>query len=144
MKQVISVELERELTELEIKVLSIVNELYHGKNSFIEGEEIKRRLKQYYEIDMSLNDINDVIDGMQSIESKKHYNHDFFLMKGERQVLLQMETEVGINGKEEIVLLNYRIYSKPYFYILPKHINYPNNEILKSLEALDKELGLLD
>lgn len=144
MKQVISVELERELTELEIKVLSIVNEMYHGKNSIIEGEEIKQRLKQYYEIDMSLNDINDVIDGMRSIESKKHYNHDFFLMKGERQVLLQMETEVGINGKEEIVLLNYRIYSKPYFYILPKHINYPNNEILKSLEALDKELGLLD
>lgn len=144
MKQVISIELERELTELEIKVLSIVNELYHGKNSIIEGEEIKQRLKQYYEIDMSLNDINDVIDGMRSIESKKHYNHDFFLMKGERQVLLQMETEVGINGKEEIVLLNYRIYSKPYFYILPKHINYPNNEILKSLEALDKELGLLD
>lgn len=144
MEQVISIELERKLTEIEIKVLSIVNELYHGKNSIIEGEEIKQRLKQYYEIDMSLNDINDVIDGMRSIESKKHYNHDFFLMKGERQVLLQMETEVGINGKGEIVLLNYRIYSKPYFYILPKHINYPNNEILKSLEALDKELGLLD
>jgi len=57
---------------------------------------------------------------------------------------LQIGAEVGLNGKEEIVLLNYRIYSKPYFYVLPKDINYPNNEILKSLESLDKELGLLD
>lgn len=144
MEQVISVELERNLTELEIKVLSIVNELYHGKNSIIDGEEIKKRLKQYYEIDMSLSDINDVIMGIQDIESLKRYNHDFFLMEGENQVLLQIGAEVGLNGKEEIVLLNYRIYSKPYFYVLPKHINYPNNEILKSLESLDKELGLLD
>lgn len=144
MEQVISVELERNLTELEIKVLSIVNELYHGKNSIIDGEEIKKRLKQYYEIDMSLSDINDVIMGIQDIESLKRYNHDFFLMEGEKQVLLQIGAEVGLNGKEEIVLLNYRIYSKPYFYVLPKHINYPNNEILKSLESLDKELGLLD
>ncbi|MFI9579644.1 hypothetical protein [Staphylococcus capitis] len=144
MEQVISVELERNLTELEIKVLSIVNELYHGKNSIIDGEEIKKRLKQYYEIDMSLSDINDVIMGIQDIESLKRYNHDFFLMEGENQVLLQIGAEVGLNGKEEIVLLNYRIYSKPYFYVLPKDINYPNNEILKSLESLDKELGLLD
>ncbi|RUN14884.1 hypothetical protein VSE1_05265 [Staphylococcus epidermidis] len=144
MEQVISIELERKLTEIEIKVLSIINEIYRGKNSIIEGEEIKQRLKQYYEIDMSLSDINDVIDGMRGIESEIRYNHDFFLGEGKRQVLLQMKTEVGINGKEEIVLLNYRIYSKPYFYILPKDINYPNNEILKSLEALDKELGLLD
>lgn len=144
MEQVISIEMERKLTELELKVLSIVNELYHGKNSIIDGEEIKQRLKQYYEIDMSLSDINDVITGIQSIESKVRYNHEFFLAKGERQVLLQMETELGLNSKEEVVLLNYRIYSKPYFYILPKHINYPNNEILKSLESLDKELGLLD
>jgi len=136
--------LERNLTELEIKVLSIVNELYHGKNSIIDGEEIKKRLKQYYEIDMSLSDINDVIMGIQDIESLKRYNHDFFLMEGKKQVLLQIGAEVGLNGKEEIVLLNYRIYSKPYFYVLPKHINYPNNEILKSLESLDKELGLLD
>jgi len=143
-EQVISVELERNLTELEIKVLSIVNELYHGKNSIIDGEEIKKRLKQYYEIDMSLSDINDVIMGIQDIESLKRYNHDFFLMEGENQVLLQIGAEVGLNGKEEIVLLNYRIYSKPYFYVLPKDINYPNNEILKSLESLDKELGLLD
>ncbi|MCI2802342.1 hypothetical protein [Staphylococcus pettenkoferi] len=144
MEQVISVELERNLTELEIKVLSIVNELYHGKNSIIDGEEIKKRLKQYYEIDMSLSDINDVIMGIQDIESLKRYNHDFFLMEGKNQVLLQIGAEVGLNGKEEIVLLNYRIYSKPYFYVLPKDINYPNNEILKSLESLDKELGLLD
>lgn len=144
MEQVITVELERNLTELEIKVLSIVNELYHGKNSIIDGEEIKKRLKQYYEIDMSLSDINDVIMGIQDIESLKRYNHDFFLMEGKNQVLLQIGAEVGLNGKEEIVLLNYRIYSKPYFYVLPKHINYPNNEILKSLESLDKELGLLD
>ncbi|WP_213407617.1 hypothetical protein [Staphylococcus pettenkoferi] len=144
MEQVISVELERNLTELEIKVLSIVNELYHGKNSIIDGEEIKKRLKQYYEIDMSLSDINDVIMGIQDIESLKRYNHDFFLMEGKKQVLLQIGAEVGLNGKEEIVLLNYRIYSKPYFYVLPKDINYPNNEILKSLESLDKELGLLD
>lgn len=136
--------MERNLTELEIKVLSIVNELYHGKNSIIDGEEIKKRLKQYYEIDMSLSDINDVIMGIQDIESLKRYNHDFFLMEGKKQVLLQIGAEVGLNGKEEIVLLNYRIYSKPYFYVLPKHINYPNNEILKSLESLDKELGLLD
>lgn len=99
MEQVISVELERNLTELEIKVLSIVNELYHGKNSIIEGKEIKQRLKQYYEIDMSLSDVNDVIDGMRGIESEIRYNHDFFLGEGKRQVLLQMETEVGINGK---------------------------------------------
>ena len=136
--------MERNLTELEIKVLSIVNELYHGKNSIIDGEEIKKRLKQYYEIDMSLSDINDVIMGIQDIESLKRYNHDFFLMEGKKQVLLQIGAEVGLNGKEEIVLLNYRIYSKPYFYVLPKHINYPNNEILKSVESLDKELGLLD
>lgn len=144
MKQVISIELERELTELEIKVLSIVNELYCGKNSIIKGEEIKNRLKQYYEIDMSLSNINDVIMGIQNIESEVRYNHDFFLSEGKRQVLLQIGAEVGINDKKEIVLLNYRIYSKPYFYILPKDINYPNNEILKSLESLDKELGLLD
>lgn len=144
MEQVISIELERKLTELELKVLSIVNELYHGRNSTIDGKEIKHRLKQYYEIDMNLSDIDDVITGMNDIESVKHYNHDFFLMEGEDQVLLQMGAEVGKNDKGEIVLLNYRIHSKPYFYILPKHINYPNNEILKSLEALDKELGLLD
>lgn len=144
MEQVISVELERKLTESEIKVLSIVNELYYGKNSVIDGEEIKRRLKQYYEINMSLNDINDVVTGIQDIESVKRYNHDFFLMEGERQVLLQMETKLSINDKEEITFLNYRIYSKPYFYILPKHINYPNNKILKELESLDKELGILD
>lgn len=144
MEQVISIELERNLTELEIKVLSIVNELYHGRNSIIDGEEIKKRLKQYYEIDMSLNDIDDVITGMNSIESVKRYNHDFFLMEGEDQVLLQIGAEVGKNDKGEIIYLKYKMHSKPYFYILPKHINYPNNEILKSLEALDKELGLLD
>lgn len=144
MEQVISIELERKLTEIEIKVLSIINEIYRGKNSIIEGEEIKQRLKQYYEIDVSLSDINDVIDGMKDIESVKRYNHDFFLMEGEDQVLLQMGAELGKNDKGEIVLLNYRIHSKPYFYILPKHINYPNNEILRELELLDKELGLLD
>lgn len=144
MKQVISVELERELTELEIKVLSIVNELYHGENSIIEGEEIKNRLKQYYEKDMSLSNINNVIMEIKNIESKVCYNHDFFLMGGKSQVLLQMGAEVGVNDNGEITLLKYRVYSKPYFYILPKDINYPNNEILKSLESLDKELGLLD
>lgn len=144
MEQVISVELERNLTELELKVLSIVSELYHGRNSNIDGKEIKQRLKQYYEIDMSLSDIDDVMTGMEGVKSVRHYNHDFFLMERENQVLLQMETELSINDKGEIVLLNYRIHSKPYFYILPKHIDYPNNEILKSLEELDKELGLLD
>lgn len=133
MKQVISVELERELTELEIKVLSIVNELYCDDNRIIDGNEIKQELKRYYEIDMSLESIDKIMTELGNVQSEIRYEHDFLIIASEDNRLLSVQTRIGKNDQNEIVLLEYKVHYKPYFHVLLKHIDSPNNEILKEL-----------
>lgn len=133
MKQVISVELQRELTELEIKVLSIVNELYSDDNRIIDGNEIKQDLKRYYEIDMSLESIDKIMTELCKVHSEIRYEHDFLIIASEDNKLLSVETRIGKNDKKEIVLLEYKVLYKPYFHVLLKHIDSPNNEISKLL-----------
>jgi len=133
-KQVISVEIERELTELEIKVLSIVNELYCGRTSLIDGNEIKQGLKRHFNMEVSLDGINEAMYGLIKIFSNANYEHEYLQVIGQDRMLLESKATVINNDEGNILSCEYKIFSKPLFYVLPKHLKPLDNQ---SLELLD-------